>query len=302
MIAPVSSPIGRFWRTWLYELLTYVGSERLGRMDQRRIGHAALRTTQDMMGDGWIQVRGGAGFGLRLSTRHLPIAHIQGYGLVRGVLEPSVQEALRRHVRPGMVVYDVGANIGFFSLLAARFSESHGRVEAFEPVPGNSAAVRANAALNHLTNITVHQLAVSDHGGTAAFLVPGEQGWSHLADRGRHPNAEHQIQVELISLDEEIGRGSLPVPDIVKIDVEGSETAVLRGLARTLRSHHVTIICELHETNSEVLNLMTNLGYSLQNLDGTAPIPEAGPIHVLMQPTGYVRPDPLDHSIEGSRP
>ncbi len=280
----VFSTIGLAWRTWLYEMLTYVGNDRLGRMVQRRIGRAALRATQDMLGDGWIQVRGGAGSGLRLSTSHLPIAHIQGYGLVRGVLEPSVQEALRRHVGPGAVVYDIGANIGFFSLLAARLAKPHGRVEAFEPVPANAAAARANAALNHLTNLTVHELAVSDHSGTAELLVPGERSWSHLAERGWHPNTEHQIPVEVISLDEAIGRGSLPVPDVIKIDVEGSETAVLRGLAQTLRSRDLSIICELHETNSEVLHLMTELGYSLQNLDGTAPLARAGPIHVLMQP------------------
>jgi FkbM family methyltransferase len=226
-------------------------------------------------------VAGGAGFGLRLSTEHLPVGHRQGYGLVRGVLEPGVQEALRRHVRPGAVIYDVGANIGFFSLLTARLAGPDGRVEAFEPVPTSAAAVRANAALNGLSTITVHQVAVSDHGGVGELLVPFERGWAHLADRGWHPNTRRRLDVQLIALDEQITRGAFPPPDVVKIDVEGSEIAVLRGLTQTLRSGNVTIVCELHETNAEVLELMNELGYLLRNLDGTAPVAQAGPIHVL---------------------
>lgn len=101
MTAAVCSAVDRAWRTWGYELLTYVGSDRLGRIARQPVGRVALRAAQGVLGDGWIRVRGGAGYGLRLSTSHLPIAHIQGYGLVRGILEPGVQEALRRHVHPG---------------------------------------------------------------------------------------------------------------------------------------------------------------------------------------------------------
>jgi FkbM family methyltransferase len=282
----VRSPFGRSWRTWVYEFLTYLGSERLGRIAEQRIGGVVLRATQRLVGGGSINVRGGAGFGLRLSTSYLPIAHIQGYGLIRGVLEPGVQEALRRYVRPGAVVYDVGANIGFFSLLAARLTGPDGRVEAFEPVPASAAAARANATLNDLAGITVHEAAVGDRDGVEVLLVTGERSWSHLAALGWHPRTERQISVRLLALDEEISRGALPPPDVVKIDVEGSETAVLHGLAKTLGSRDVTVICELHETASEVLGVMAELGYSVENLDGAVDVVEAGPTHVLMRPDG----------------
>lgn len=192
-----------------------------------------------------------------------------------------MQEALVRQVRPGAVVYDIGANIGFFSLLSARLTGSAGRVEAFEPVPDSSASVRANAALNGFSTITVHDAAVSDRCGVGELLLPAEAGWSHLTDRGRHPDTRRALRVRLITLDEEIAAGAFPPPDVVKIDVEGSEVAVLRGLATTLRSRDVTVICELHGMNAELVELMHGLGYSLQNLDGTAPVSEAGPVHVL---------------------
>jgi len=68
---------------------------------------------------------------------------------------------------------------------------------------------------------------------------------------------------------------------VIKVDVEGSEGAVLRGLTETLRRHRPVVICELHETNHEVAELLRAAGYSLENLDGTAPIEAAGVAHVL---------------------
>jgi FkbM family methyltransferase len=277
-------PVGRFLRTSAYGALTFAGSHRLARIGERRLGRLALRATQRALSGGWVKVPGGAGFGLRLSTEHLPIAHHQGYGLIRGVLEPGVQEALRREVRPGAVVYDIGANIGFFSLLSARLAGPDGRVEAFEPVPASAMAVRANAALNGFPTIAVHNVAVSDRHGSGTFLVPVESGWSHLADRGWHESTRRQLDVALVALDDQIARELLPPPDVVKIDVEGSEIAVLRGLSETLRSRSVVIVCELHETNVEILELMHEIGYAVENLDGTEPVAYAGPIHVLARP------------------
>jgi FkbM family methyltransferase len=279
----VLAAISRSWRTWVYTLLTFIGPARLGAAAQRPFGAQAIQLLQKLLARGSVSVRGGAAFGLRLSTDHLPIDHRQGYGLIRGVLEPAVQEALRRHVAPGAVVYDIGANIGFFSVLSASLAGPDGRVEAFEPVPANSSAVRANAVLNRFPTISVHEAAVSDHAGVDELCVPGEAGWAHLIDRGRHPQAEQLIPVRLMSLDEEIERGQLPAPDVVKIDVEGSEIAVLTGFTQTLRSRDVTVICELHETNAEVVDLMTLLGYSAVNLEGPADVVDAGPVHALFQ-------------------
>jgi FkbM family methyltransferase len=200
---------------------------------------------------------------------------------VREVLEPSVQEALRRHVAPGAVVYDVGANIGFFSLLAASLVGPTGRVEAFEPMPSSAEAIRANATLNGLDTIRVHQVAVADRSGLQTLLLHSEDSESHLADRGRHRAITGELAVDVIALDEHIENGLVPIPDVIKIDVEGSEIAVIRGLERTLHLRDVTIVCELHETNHEVAHLLTDLGYAFHNLDGTAPVEDAGPVHLL---------------------
>lgn len=210
-----------------------------------------------------------------LVLRGLPLGHVQAWGLVRGVVEPATQEALRRHAGPGSVVWDVGANVGFFSLLAARLGA---RVHAFEPLPASAAALRGHVAANgYGERVTVHERAVAARSRRAPFLVVDEASWSHLADRGPHPRARDRIEVEVVALDDL----ALPRPDVVKIDVEGSEVAVLEGARRTLAEHAPVLLIELHATNDELCDLLEPLGYEAENIDGVEPVRDAGPVHVL---------------------
>jgi FkbM family methyltransferase len=228
---------------------------------------------------GEVHVLGGLGVRRRLSAAHFPLWGPHARAILSGEHELMVQEALRRSVAPGMTVFDIGADIGFFSILSAGLAGPSGRVLAFEPVAASAEAVRVNAALNGLRNVSVHRVAVSDHDGRETLLVKG--AWSHLSDRAPHAAAVERVDVELVALDEQIAGGALPAPDVIKIDVEGSEGAVLRGLQHTLSSRPVVVICELHETNAEVLELLRRVGYSVENLDGTEPVLDAGPIHIL---------------------
>ena len=281
-IAAVGTSFLEPWRSWIYGAVTYAGHERLAAVRATAPGAAALALLEAPLRTGAIRVGGGAGGGLLLAGASLPVDHAQGYALVRGTLEPGVQEALRRIVRPGSVVYDVGANIGFFSLLAARFSGRNGRVEAFEPVARNATFIAANAALNDLGgSVVVHPVAVGEAEHTGELLVTRERSWSHLADRGWHQQTVIRTAVPVVALDELIDRGAIAPPDVVKIDVEGSEAAVLRGLSRTLTERAVTVIVELHETNAEVVELLEGLGYAAENLDGAVPVRDAGPVHLL---------------------
>jgi FkbM family methyltransferase len=282
----VANLVARALRTW-----GYGAAARLHAHERAfgRPGRASVGVMQRLLSGGSVAVAGGAAAGLRLSTDHLPLDHAQLHGLLHGVLEPGVQEALRRHVAPGMTVYDIGADLGFFSLVAARFTGPAGRVESFEAVPASAAAVRANARLNGFADrIAIHNVAVSDRAGRGTVLIPGEHSWAHLADRGRQDAHRYTaVEIDTVILDDEIDAGRLPPPDVIKLDVEGSEIAVLEGLARTLRARPVAIICELHETNAEVLTLLAEAGYQAENLDGTAPIAQAGAVHLLARPRRF---------------
>jgi FkbM family methyltransferase len=254
---------------------------RLSPFDALRHSRDRIAAVDAVLGRGEVQVLGGLAVGRRLSAAHFPYLGPHGYGILTGQHEPMVQEALRRTVAPGMTIFDVGADIGFFSILSAGLTGPAGRVEAFEPVPASAQAVRTNAALNGLENVSLHHVAVSDHESRETLLVVADNSWSHLSDRGNHVDTRERIEVGLVCLDDQIESGALPPPDVVKIDVEGSEAAVLRGLARTLDSRPVAVICELHETNAEVLELLASLGYSAENLDGPEPPLEAGHVHIL---------------------
>jgi len=236
---------------------------------------------------GPVSIAEGPARGLLLDARHLPLAHVQAFGLIRGLLELPVQEALRRMVRPGAVVYDVGANVGFFSLLAGRVAGPAGAVEAFEPSPDAALALRANVAINGMTQIRVHQTAVARSHGRAEFLLLPEPSQSHLKERSPHREASDTITVEVTSIDEAVGSLGLRPPDMIKIDTEGSEVDVLEGARRTLTKHRPVVICELHKTNLEILELLADLGYAVENLDGPEPVTTAGDVHILAR---FTRP------------
>ncbi len=152
-------------------------------------------------------------------------------------LDPSYDADLQRvisdHLPEGGVFMDIGANVGFFTLLAARRVGKGGQVHAFEPEPRTYAALRRNIALNRLTNVTAWQLALSDTAGTAT-LFPHAGGNSGAASLRPLENSGPPVAVELDTYDRLAAERGLPVPSLIKIDVEGAETKVIRGMTQLL--------------------------------------------------------------------
>jgi FkbM family methyltransferase len=271
--------------------LVRLGHPRLRSLEKRAaedpLVGAALGAPLRWLRRGDLVVAYGLGAGLRMSMRWLPISHAHLGSIAFGNLESSVQEAMLRHVPPGGVFYDVGANLGFFALLGAHMTGAEGRVIAFEPAPDNAAAIRQNAEANGLRNVEVVEKAVAAAGGQGRLQVVDDQSWSKLEEYGTHPGTEQLLDVPVIALDEEIAAGALPAPDVVKIDVEGAEIAVLDGMARTLAEHRPAIICELHDTHREFVEHMRGAGYRVLNLEGPGPVEDqASPsAHALALPS-----------------
>jgi len=269
-----------------------------------RLGHPRLRElrAQAMQGRGprawalqwfvrWLEngvlrVPQGYAGGLAFDMHFLPISHAHVGSIAGGNLESAVQEAMVRHLGRGDVFYDVGANLGFFSLLAAHLSGlEEGQVYAFEAAPDNAEAIRRNAALNEIPNVHVIAKAVSDRCGRGRLQIVDDQSWSKLVEYGEHPFTERVIDVELVAIDELVGSGRIPPPAVVKIDVEGAELAVLDGMRETIDRHRPAIICELHDTHSEFVAAMERHGYRLINLEGTIPVRDQGAsAHALALP------------------
>jgi FkbM family methyltransferase len=213
-----------------------------------RLGRAARGSFNALVGSRPRRVRvlRGVGRGARLE---LDLTREKAYWL--GLYEPHVQEAMRRHIRRGSVVYDVGAHIGFFSVVAARLGAV---VYAFEASPANAARIRGQAVLNAV-RIEVVEAAVWD-GGAGVSLVAG--------DSDREWRTEGIGVLPTVVLDE--FAGSHPAPDFVKIDVEGAEGHVLRGARMLLARTRPVIVCELHgeAARTEALEMLS--GYVIQPL------------------------------------
>lgn len=199
----------------------------------------------------------------------------QGIAL-REPWEPLCSEVFASLLRPGMRVYDIGANIGHYTLIAARAVGPGGRVDAFEPFPAHCADLAANVALNGLDNVTIHQTACGEGAGGGVLHTDAANPGGHsltpanLAERGP------ALRVRTTTLDD-LARQSPhdPPAQLIKMDTQGAEGAILRGGRETLRAHRPMLVMEFWpyglkhagESPAQVLELLTGLGYRLRNID-----------------------------------
>ena len=186
-----------------------------------------------------------------------------------GALEPETVRAFLLLLSPQLVVFDVGANIGQYTLLASRRVVA---VHAFEPTPRTVEKLRVNIALNNLSNVTVNQVAVSDRTGDAIlFTDPKNPDTNSIM--GGNENAP-SISVPTITLDDYATSHAL-IPDLIKMDIEGAEMLALRGATRLLNEENAPLIlmeinpAALRQSGSspdEILTLLASLGYTYHPL------------------------------------
>ncbi|WP_207477501.1 FkbM family methyltransferase [Arenibaculum pallidiluteum] len=160
-----------------------------------------------------------------------------------GYWEPQETLAFCNAVQPGMTVVDIGANIGYYTILAAARVGASGRVFAFEPDPVNAALLRENVALNQLDNVQVIEAAIgADDGVLPLHISPTNLGDHRLYDTGE---VREVRQVAVRSLDRFLRAGAL-VPGLVKIDTQGFEPVIFGSLLPWCRAtgHWPTIFSE----------------------------------------------------------
>lgn len=255
--------------TGLTRLLPRSWIKAVGRQQWR---HPALKRAYDWgaarvrRGDR-IVVRG-VGQGLRFN------ASGSNAGYILGTSEPHVQQALALLVDGGDVVYDIGANIGFFSILAARLTGPTGHVVAFDPLASNAERIVHNSSLNGFDWVEVRTIAVGREDGDARFLVSEVSSWGRLASTGRHEGHTGETGVRVQTLDSIVASGTRP-PQVVKIDVEGAEADVLDGARVTIGAHRPRLIIELHGTNAAVADRLDSLGYAGIVIGDTATVRKA---------------------------
>ena len=154
------------------------------------------------------------------------------YVLGKTLAEPRERRFFQAQVGPGMVVFDVGANVGFYTLLLAGRAGPEGRVHAFEPDPLSFEILKSRAAGR--SNIEINQTAVGDHAGTITLYT----NRSNRADNRVHPSLGSEtaeaVEVPLTTLDAYCAARGIERIDAVKMDIQGAEVSALAGFRKTL--------------------------------------------------------------------
>lgn len=186
-------------------------------------------------------------------------------GYLVGTYEPYLQRAIRRYVHSGDMVYDVGANFGYISLSLAKQVGPTGHVAAFEPIPQNLDVLRKNITNNGLSNVQVFDVAASDRKGEAVIRSAGNVATSSLVWYKKNSSAE-ELVIKTVAIDELVKNGELAEPAFVKIDVEGAEGLVLKGMQRTVAQSRPVLFIESSEAGRETTwPLLRELDYRCQS-------------------------------------
>ena len=252
-----------------------------------RRSNAAFRRWSDCLVDRLrghdVIMRDGLAKGLFFNSGRSNVA----YSFAQGAVEPDIERALLTVLKRGMTFYDVGANFGMLSLIAARLVGPRGRVVSFEPIDANVRIVEDNVRINKFENVTVLPIALGNSDGTARFLQFSEPSWGMLATTGNALEASVGDTIVTVKrLDTAVREYRLPSPQVIKIDVEGGELEVLPGAADTIRTSRPLMFIEVHgTTNAIIASMLTQYDYDAC-LPGTwAPVGGAsGNVHMLAVP------------------
>ena len=225
-------------------------------------------------------------------------------GVAKGLRRQGGLDFLSERIRPpsreqaflasleleGQTVYDIGAFEGVLTMFFARAVGPDGTVIVFEPNPRNVERIRRNVSLNAFGNVAVRGAAVGAARGTARLSFPEDdtgRGSLVWAPKARDPSVVRELDVDVVAIDEEAG--SIPPPDFVKIDVEGSELDVLQGMRQTLERCRPRLLIEVHGRGEEakLRNVSSLLGilepwYSVRHVESGEPIDHRNPERAIL--------------------
>lgn len=207
--------------------------------------------------------------------------HLQLLLYYCGEFEPECLHLMKRYLRPGATVLDVGANIGLYTIEAAKAVGSSGKVISIEASADHARTIERNVKLNGFSNVSLVSTAVGEDDGTAILSLPagGNYGMFTLGKVSGTASGEVQIR----KIDDILKQQGVVAVDFIKMDIEGSELQALRGAIKTIGHSRPPILIELNEralkgcgsSSTEVKTLLTSLGYEgrIVGRNSLVPIP-----------------------------
>src|SRR3989344_1260119 len=193
---------------------------------------------------------------------------------ILGIYEPLAVKNFQESVQAGDVVLDIGAHIGYYTLMAAKRVGKKGKVYAFEPNQDNCALLTKNLKLNNFKNVVLVNKAVSRSSGKVKFFLSNvSTGMHSLIDIDN--KSENIIEIEAVSLNDFFGK-KIPTVSIIKMDIEGGEYTALEGMNHLLKkSKHMAILTEFspfsiikaEKSPRGFLNLLMSYGFKLCSIE-----------------------------------
>jgi FkbM family methyltransferase len=215
-----------------------------------------------VVGRGPGVIRFGEGAGLRFNAMSV------NPGFLMGTSEPQEQRLVAKFLAPKGVFYDVGANAGFYCVIAASKLGDEGKVYAFEPSPALVSRIRENANLNGFKNIEIVDQAVNDESGWFDFGIEDELGVQNSLSISEA--SKKVVRVRAVTIDE-FAANHRP-PDLILLDIEGAELGALRGAMKTIRQYLPVVMVEVHWLGDPFIEFVQTqlvpLGYVATTYEG----------------------------------
>jgi FkbM family methyltransferase len=217
-----------------------------------------------------------------ISRLRSPVAAVDGHKMfldsrdtlkisIRGIYEPMGTEVVKKCIKQGDAVIDIGANIGYYTLIFARLVGEEGKVYAFEPEPGNFSLLKKNVEINGYKNIILVQKAVSNETGKARLYLSKSNAVDHRI-YDTH-DGRSCIEIGSIRLDDYFSNNNKI--NFIKMDIQGAEGKALQGMTQILKSNHdLKVMMEFSPIGlerqkmdpEETLKLLTASGFKLNEI------------------------------------
>ena len=207
-------------------------------------------------------------FKLRFSAITLPIRNgplkgkkwcvTTGIRFVRGNYVKRDTDTLSENVSRGETVYDIGAHVGYFSVLCSEIVGRKGKVFSFEPAPMNLVFLRKHIRINGCNNVKVFDICISDTVGEGYFDNSQGSATGHLSPKGK-------MKVSINTLDNLLKSGETDSPDFIKINAEGAEQSILLGCVRIIQKYHPKFLITFHgeELKNNCINMLSQYDYKI---------------------------------------
>lgn len=193
------------------------------------------------------------------------IAGSSNHGCWLGSYESEKQKMVVETVSPGMVCWDVGAHVGFYTLLLAELAGPGGKAFAFEPFPRSVELLRRHVGMNGYENVRILPFALGDFDGEARFEPGPSSSMGRVVPEGT-------LTVACRRADNLLATGEIEAPDLIKIDVEGAEADVLRGARQAMQRKPIVFLATHGESvHGACVDLLRASGYDVHALDGGSP-------------------------------